>query len=67
MKKLYGYAIRQGESPEELMWTVFDAMTGHPRWQPIGGIAVSGTRFYQAMVLTEPYPEELVEAPSQED
>jgi len=47
MPVLIAYAILQGTTKEQLEALVREAIG--KGWQPIGGVAVSGNVFYQAM------------------
>jgi hypothetical protein len=60
-KQLFGYRIVEAESVDELAWKVSTAMAEEPQWRPLGGVAVSGTHFYQATVLDHSLPKHLAE------
>ena len=44
------YKVVGAASAAALSTAVHNEMVGYDRWQPIGGISVSGGTFYQAMM-----------------
>ena len=46
------YKVVSGRTPKELATAVHNEMVSHERWQPIGGVAVTGGNdmFHQAML-----------------
>jgi hypothetical protein len=59
--QLFNYRIVEAGRVNELAWKVSTVMAEQPHWRPLGGVAVSGKHFYQAMVLDHSFPKHLIE------
>ncbi len=44
------YKVVEASSAKALATAVHNEMVSYERWQPVGGVAVSGSMFYQAML-----------------
>jgi hypothetical protein len=44
------YKVVEAESAKALSTAVHNEMVSYERWQPVGGVAVNGGMFYQAML-----------------
>lgn len=44
------YKVVEADSAKALATAVHNEMVAYERWQPVGGVAVDGGRFFQAML-----------------